>query len=53
MRVCQSRKSMHAVMNNTGYGLMTITRSGITALAVAKHSLFSHAYFCTIYHVTI
>lgn len=30
MRVCQSRKSMHSVMNNTGYGLMTITRNGIT-----------------------
>lgn len=31
-RVCPSRKNMHSVMNNSGFGILTIIANGTTIL---------------------
>lgn len=41
MAICQSRKSTHSVMNNQGYGKVTITR-GEHSIEVCEDWLFSN-----------
>lgn len=38
-KICQSRKSTHSIMNHGGFGLLTITRDGVT-ISIPEEWLF-------------
>lgn len=39
-KICQSRKSTHTIMAHPGFGMLTITRNGVT-ISVPEEWLFS------------